>query len=116
MVLMRASSDEVSSVRIRLRANTGQRLAVEDERGGIHLFLSLDFLPFLLLSFSHDEGRFCSSSSSSSSSNSSSSTQQNDTARLQKVKNPSSISSSSGNKLILLKSTHLKGGMYSYLR
>lgn len=59
MVLMRASSDEVSSVRIRLRANTGQRLAVEDERGGIHLFLSLDFLPFLLLSFSHDEGRFC---------------------------------------------------------
>lgn len=38
MVLMRASSDEVSSVRIRLRANTGQRLAVEDERGGIHLF------------------------------------------------------------------------------
>lgn len=47
MVLMRASSDEVSSVRIRLRANTGQRLAVEDERGGIHLFLSLDFLPFL---------------------------------------------------------------------
>lgn len=38
MALMRASSDEVSSVRIRLRANTGQRLAVEDERGGIHLF------------------------------------------------------------------------------
>lgn len=38
MVLMRTSSDEVSSVRIRLRANTGQRLAVEDERGGIHLF------------------------------------------------------------------------------
>lgn len=48
MVLMRTSSDEVSSVRIRLRANMGQRLAVEDERGGIHLFLSLDFLPFLL--------------------------------------------------------------------
>jgi len=91
MVLMRASSDEVSSVRTRLRANMGQRLAVEDERGGIHLFLSLDFLPFLLLSFSHDEGRFCSSSSSSSSSNSSSSSaQQNDTARLQKVKSPSS--------------------------
>lgn len=47
MALMRASSDEVSSVRIRLRANMGQRLAVEDERGGIHVFLSLDFLPFL---------------------------------------------------------------------
>lgn len=91
MVLMRTSSDEVSSVRIRLRANTGQRLAVEDERGGIHLFLSLDFLPFLLLSFSYDEGRFCSSSSSSSS-NSSNSTQQANTARLQKVKSPSSIS------------------------
>lgn len=82
MVLMRASSDEISSVRVRLRANTGQRLAVEDERGGIHLFSLLDFLPFLLLSFSHDEGRFCCSSSSSSnnSSSSSSSTQQNDTA------------------------------------
>lgn len=104
MALMRTSSDEVSSVRIRLRANTGQRLAVEDERGGIHLFLSLDFLPLLLLSFSYDEGRFCcSSKSSSSSSNSSNSTQQNDTARLQKVKSPSSISSSSGNKLILSK-------------
>lgn len=88
MVLMRASSDEVSSVRIRLRANTGQRLAVEDERGGIHLFLSLDFRLFLLLSFSHVEGRFCSSSSSSNSSNSSNSTQQNDTARLQQKKAP----------------------------
>lgn len=92
MVLMRASSDEVSSVRIRLRANTGQRLAVEDERGGIHLFSLWIFFRFFLLSFSHDEGRFCgSSSSSSNSSNSSSnSTQQNDTARLQKVKSPSS--------------------------
>lgn len=47
MVLMRASSDEISSVRIRLRADMGQRLAVEDERGGIHLLFSLDFLPFL---------------------------------------------------------------------
>lgn len=95
MVLMRASSDEISSVRIRLRANTGQRLAVEDERGGIHLFLSLDFRLFLILSFSYDEGRFCSSSSSNSSSSSSSSsnsTQQNDTARLQKnLKSPSSM-------------------------
>lgn len=88
MVLMRASSDEISSVRIRLRANMGQRLAVEDERGGIHLFLSLDFLLFLLLSFSHEEGRFCCSSSSSNSS--SNSTQQNNTARLQKLKSPSS--------------------------
>lgn len=46
MVLMRASSDEVSSVRIRLRANTGQRLAVEDERGGIHLFSLWIFFRF----------------------------------------------------------------------
>lgn len=46
MVLMRASSDEVSSVRIRLRANTGQRLAVEDERGGIHLFSLWIFVCF----------------------------------------------------------------------
>lgn len=93
MVLMRASSDEVSSVRIRLRANTGQRLAVEDERGGIHLFSLWIFFRFFLLSFSHDEGRFCgsSSSSSSSSNNSNSSTQQANTARLQKVKSPSSM-------------------------
>lgn len=92
MVLMRTSSDEVSSVRIRLRANTGQRLAVEDERGGIHLFSLWIFFRFFLLSFSYDEGRFCgsSSSSSSNSSNSSSSPQQNDTARLQKLKSPSS--------------------------
>lgn len=46
MVLMRTSSDEVSSVRIRLRANTGQRLAVEDERGGIHLFSLWIFVCF----------------------------------------------------------------------
>lgn len=92
MVLMRTSSDKVSSVRIRLRANTSQRLAVEDERGGIHLFSLWIFFRFFLLPFSYDEGRFCrSSSSSSSSSNRSSSTQQNDTARLQKVKSPSSM-------------------------
>lgn len=88
MVLMRASSDEVSSVRIRLRANMGQRLAVEDERGGIHLFLSLDFLPFLLLSFSHDEGRFCSSNSSSSNSSSSNSTQKSQHSSTSKSKKP----------------------------
>lgn len=46
MVLMRASSDEVSSVRTRLRANMGQRLAVEDERGGIHLFSLWIFFRF----------------------------------------------------------------------
>lgn len=46
MVLMRASSDEISSMRIRLRANTGQRLAVEDERGGIHLFSLWIFVCF----------------------------------------------------------------------
>lgn len=92
MVLVRASSDEISSVRIRLRANTGQRLAVEDERGGIHLFSLGIFFRFFLLSFSYDEGRFCCSSSKSSSSNSSSSTQQANTARLQKVKSPSSSS------------------------
>lgn len=46
MVLMRACSDEISSVRIRLRANTGQRLAVEDERGGIHLFSLWIFVCF----------------------------------------------------------------------
>lgn len=46
MVLMRASSDEISSVRIRLRANMGQRLAVEDERGGIHLFSLWIFFRF----------------------------------------------------------------------
>lgn len=46
MVLMRTSSDEISSVRIRLRANTGQRLAVEDERGGIHLFSLRIFFRF----------------------------------------------------------------------
>lgn len=87
MVLMRASSDEISSVRIRLRANTGQRLAVEDERGGIHLFSLWIFFRFFLLSFSYDEGRFCSSSKSSSS-NSSNSTQQANTARLQQKKAP----------------------------
>lgn len=43
---MRTSSDEISSVRIRLRANTGQRLAVEDERGGIHLFSLWIFFRF----------------------------------------------------------------------
>lgn len=93
MVLMRASSDEISSVRIRLRANMGQRLAVEDERDGIHLFSLWIFFRFFLLSFSYDEGRFCCSSSSSSSSNNSSSnsTQQANTARLQKVKSPSSM-------------------------
>lgn len=48
---MRASSDEVSSVRIRLRANTGQRLAVEDERGGIHLFSLWIFVCFFFYRF-----------------------------------------------------------------
>lgn len=111
MVLMRTSSDEISSVRIRLRANMGQRLAVEDERGGIHLFSLWNFFRFFFYRSLTTKVDFAAAAAA---------VivvivvlKQANTARLQKVKSPSS---SGGNKLILLKSTHLKGGMYSYLR